>query len=104
MEYGYTKIALELKVKLECVGWSLKQMGCEHYRPVDNKGRVSKFELFDNSLTMKSEHKGVSELVSIRLIGDGSINVLSSGDAVSCGSKEHFILFMNHESKRNKND
>ena len=79
-----------LEQYLHKINWSLKHCGCDHYTIVDHNGKETDYELWDASIICKSDN-----VVTAFDIKKGNIKMIGF-DAVSMGSDNLFVLFMNH--------
>lgn len=98
------EIQKKLEQELKKINWSLKDYGCEHYKPVDHKGKVSKYVIFGNEIKTDRGSDDCLELTSFQLtmenikhkphtIRDNYFGLVSVGD------ERNFIIFMNHDKK-----
>ena len=90
----------KLESALNQIGWTLRHMGCEHYRPVDLQGRLSLWELWLDELSYRTSFGEIRELASINLASEDADIRLIDGKTVACGSNKHFVLFMNHQKEK----
>lgn len=93
------RIKEKLEKSLNKIGWKLRDFGCEHYRPVDHKGRISNYVLFGTELKKDRSYDEVSELSNMILTLD-NIKLNEKESFVCVGTKDNFILFMNHDKKQ----
>lgn len=91
---------------LKKINWSLEDIGCNHYLVVNHNGIKTKWVLWDNHLSYDRDKYGPEDekFAVCFEITESDIRLMTGDCTVSIGPVEHkypFILFMNHDMKKN---
>lgn len=97
-----------LETFLKKIDWSLEHMGCNHYYVVNHRGVRTKWCLWDSHLSYdRDKYEADDELFCVCFEIKAEHMRILDGDSLSIGpfeKKYPFILFMNHDRKKQKRD
>ena len=83
-----------LEKYLKVIDWSLIHHGGEHYSLCDHKGNETNITFWDNAI----EYKEANVICSFK-ITEKLMFISKEKDFISIGTRNHFILLMNHDRR-----